>query len=95
MVRDKSWVQLDDRRLAAYTTGCVDFLDYAFSHAALDGKIKCNNPNFYNMLKQEIKAELNFKSKIKGNGLCHCVLLEILHEIKFEFSKIRVRMREI
>ena len=47
------------------------------------------------MLKQEIKAELIFTTRIKGNGLCHCVHLEILQEIESEFSKIGVRMTKL
>ena len=44
------------------------------------------------MLKQEIKAELNFKIIIRGNGLRHCDHLGILHEIESEFLKIGVHM---
>ena len=47
------------------------------------------------MLKQEIREELNYKLRINGNGLRHCVRFEILLENESEISKIEVRMTKI
>lgn len=41
MPRDKRWVHLEDSRLEQYRNGCEEFLDYAFSHAAIDDTIRC------------------------------------------------------
>ncbi|XP_012857535.1 PREDICTED: uncharacterized protein LOC105976822 [Erythranthe guttata] len=41
MPKDRSWVLLGDRRLAAYQNGCVEFMDFAFARCDVDNKIRC------------------------------------------------------